>query len=69
MNAFRKPVRRAAQGLPLVLALVLAASAAGQNVSNTPLLSTDGGAVTATSTAPDTTRPVARRINFRDAVA
>jgi len=68
VNAFRKPAR-AARGLLPVLALVLAASAAGQNVSNTPLLSTDGGAVAATSTAPDTTRPVGKRINFREAVA
>jgi outer membrane protein TolC len=69
VNAFRKPIRRAAPGLPLMLALVLAGSAAGQDVSNTPLLSADGGSIAATSTAPDSTRPVAKRINFRDAVA
>jgi outer membrane protein len=69
VNAFRKPVRRATRGIPLVLALVLAASASGQNVSNTPLLSVDGGTIAATSTAPDTNRPVGKKINFRDAVA
>ena len=69
MNAFRKPIRRAAPGLPLVVALVLAASAAGQNVSNTPLLSVDGGAYAPTSQAPDTNRPVGRKISFREAVA
>lgn len=68
MNAFRKPIRRAAPGLPLVLALVLAESAAGQ-VSGVPLLSADGGSVAATSLAPDTNRPVGRKISFRDAVA
>jgi outer membrane protein TolC len=51
-----------------MLALVLAASAAGQ-VSNTPLLSADGGSVAPTSQAPDTNRPVGKSIGFRDAVA
>jgi outer membrane protein TolC len=61
-------VRRAAPGLPLGLALVLATSATGQERSATPLLSVDAGATAATAVAPDAVRPVGRKIGFRDAV-
>jgi outer membrane protein TolC len=52
-----------------MLALVVAASAAGQERSTTPLISVDAGFVPATSESPDAVRPVARKITLRDAVA
>jgi outer membrane protein len=62
-------VRHAATRLPLALALVVAASAAGQERSNTPLISVDAGFTAPVATSPDSVRPVARQINLRDAVA
>jgi outer membrane protein TolC len=55
--------------MSLALALVVTGSADGQERSATPLLSIDAGSTTATAAAPDSVRPVARRIGFRDAVA
>ena len=70
MSDFRNPsrVRRAIPGLPVALALAVAASAAGQERSKTPLLSVDAGFTQATAVSPDSVRPVAKSINLRDAV-
>lgn len=71
MSDTRNPsrVRRAASRLPLALVLVLAASAAGQERSTTPLISVDAGFTASTSGSPDSVRPVARKTNLLDAVA
>ena len=71
MSAFRNPdrVRRAAPAVPLMLGLVLAVPATGQERSATPLISVDAGFTAATAPSPDAVRPVARKINLRDAVA
>ena len=71
MSAFRNTHRvgRAAPGMPLVLALVFAASATGQERSNTPLISVDAGFVASTTASPDAVRPVQKKISLRDAVA
>ncbi|HVP61016.1 MAG TPA: TolC family protein [Myxococcaceae bacterium] len=66
MSTSRNPHR--ARGV-LALALLMTASATGQQPSSTPLLSVDAGARSATSTSPDAVRPVARQISFREAVA
>ncbi|RPH69068.1 MAG: TolC family protein, partial [Myxococcaceae bacterium] len=60
---------RATPRLPLMLALIVAASATGQDRSTTPLISVDAGFSAATSPSPDAVRPVARTITLRDAVA
>ena len=65
-NRYR--VRCAAPRLPLALALVLAASAAAQERSSTPLISVDAGFSAPTAVSPDAVRPVAKRINLHDAV-
>jgi outer membrane protein TolC len=52
-----------------MLALVLAASATGQEPSKVPLISVDAGFVAATTESPDAVRPVAKKITLRDAVA
>ncbi|HZX41911.1 MAG TPA: TolC family protein, partial [Myxococcaceae bacterium] len=71
MSDSRNPyrVRRAVPGMPLVLALVVAASATGQERSTTPLISVDAGFTAATAESPDAVRPVARKISLREAVA
>ena len=71
MSAPRNQPRASRAGLgPFVaLALVATVTASGQERSTTPLLSIDAGSTMATSTAPDSVRPVARKISFRDAVA
>ncbi len=71
MSAFRNPhrVRRAAPRLPLMLALIGAASATGQDRSTTPLISIDAGFTAPTAPSPDSVRPVAKTITLRDAVA
>jgi outer membrane protein TolC len=65
-NRYR--VRRAAPRLLLALALVLAASAAAQERSGTPLISVDAGFTAATAVSPDSVRPVAKGLNLHDAV-
>jgi outer membrane protein TolC len=52
-----------------MLAVFVAASAAGQERSTTPLISVDAGFVAATTESPDAVRPVAKKITLRDAVA
>jgi outer membrane protein len=71
VSAFRNPhrVRRAAPAVPLMLGLVLAAPATGQERSATPLISVDAGFTAAAAPSPDAVRPVARKISLRDAVA
>ncbi|RPH64807.1 MAG: hypothetical protein EHM78_26240, partial [Myxococcaceae bacterium] len=71
MSASRNPhrVSRATPRLPLMLALIVAASATGQDRSPTPLISVDAGFTAATAESPDAVRPVARTITLRDAVA
>ncbi|HZW89568.1 MAG TPA: hypothetical protein VFF12_10855, partial [Myxococcaceae bacterium] len=71
MSDFLNPhrIRRAAARLPLALVLVLAASAAGQERSTTPLISVDAGFTASTLVSPDAVRPVAKKTNLRDAVA
>ena len=67
-----KMPRTAHRPLPrcaLATVLLLGVSAAGQEPSKIPLLSVDGGITTSTIQAPDTVRPVPRKVGFRDAVA
>ena len=70
MSALRNPhrVRRAAPRLPLMLALIGAASATGQDRSTTPLISIDAGFTAPTAPSPDSVRAVAKKITLRDAV-
>src|SRR5262245_43700911 len=62
-------VRRPPLRLPLVLALMGAASATGQDRSTTPLISIDAGFTAAAAPSPDAVRPVVKTITLRDAVA
>lgn len=59
---------RAARGIAVALALVLAGATAGQENSGVPLLSIDGGPMASTLHAPDAVRPVARKVTFPQAV-
>jgi len=68
VRMLRNP-HRAAPGRVLIPVLLLGFAATGQEPSKIPLLSVDGGVTRSTSLAPDSVRPVPRKIGFRDAVA